>query len=34
VRHFTSTTDDADEVHALGLAEVVRLEREIGGRGP
>ncbi|HRD95965.1 MAG TPA: DUF885 domain-containing protein [Rubrivivax sp.] len=29
VRHFTSTTDDADEVHALGLAEVARLEREI-----
>jgi uncharacterized protein (DUF885 family) len=28
VRHFTSTTDDADEVHALGLAEVARLERE------
>ncbi|MFN9448141.1 MAG: DUF885 domain-containing protein [Rubrivivax sp.] len=29
VRHFTSTTDDPDEVHALGLAEVARLEREI-----
>jgi uncharacterized protein (DUF885 family) len=29
VRHFTSTTEDADEVHALGLAEVARLEREI-----
>jgi uncharacterized protein (DUF885 family) len=28
VRHFTSTTDDPDEVHALGLAEVARLERE------
>ena len=29
VRHFTSTTDDPEEVHALGLTEVVRLEREI-----
>jgi uncharacterized protein (DUF885 family) len=29
VRHFTSTTDDPDEVHVLGLAEVARLEREI-----
>lgn len=29
VRHFTSTTDDPDEVHALGLTEVARLEREI-----
>jgi len=29
VRHFTSTTGDPDEVHALGLAEVARLEREI-----
>jgi len=29
VRHFTSTTDDPEEVHALGLTEVARLEREI-----
>jgi uncharacterized protein (DUF885 family) len=29
VRHFTSTTDDPEAVHALGLAEVARLEREI-----
>jgi uncharacterized protein (DUF885 family) len=29
VRHFTSTTDDPDEVHTLGLAEVARLEHEI-----
>jgi uncharacterized protein (DUF885 family) len=29
VQHFTSTTNDPEEVHALGLAEVARLEREI-----
>jgi len=29
VQHFTSTTNDPEEVHALGLAEVSRLEREI-----
>ena len=29
VRHFTSTTDDPEEVHALGVTEVARLEREI-----
>lgn len=29
VQHFTSTTNDPDAVHALGLAEVARLEREI-----
>ena len=29
VQHFTSTTDDPEEVHALGRAEVARLEREI-----
>jgi uncharacterized protein (DUF885 family) len=29
VRHFTSTSEDPDEVHALGLAEVARLERGI-----
>ncbi len=29
VQHFTSTTADPEEVHALGLAEVARLERDI-----
>ena len=29
VRHFTSTTIEPDEVHALGLAEVARIDAEI-----
>lgn len=29
VRHFTSTTIEPDGVHALGLAEVARIEQEI-----
>ena len=29
VRHFTSTTIEPDEVHALGMAEVARIEAEI-----
>ncbi|WP_088279058.1 DUF885 family protein [Ideonella sp. A 288] len=29
LQHFTSTTADPEEVHALGLAEVARLERDI-----
>ncbi len=31
VRHFTSTALEPDEVHALGLAEVARIEAEMRG---
>ena len=29
VRHFTSTTQTPDEIHALGLAEIERISGEM-----